>query len=112
MDTELVQRLHDMGIDLADIDDDDILTGAQAARMAGVSRAAITQWRERGYIGPDKKRVRLRNIGTPDRPRYLRIDVAVAERDSRRPGVIRKNAGIATWQMAEHWDRINPEAAA
>ncbi|WTW93640.1 hypothetical protein OG216_09740 [Streptomycetaceae bacterium NBC_01309] len=112
MDADLVQHLEDLGVDLAHIDDGDILTGAQAAEAAGVSRAAITQWRQRGYIGPDKKRVRLRNIGTEDRPRYLRVDVAKAERDTRRPGVVRKRVDIAAYQMNEHWDRINPEESA
>jgi hypothetical protein len=112
VDTELVQRLHDMGVDLADIKEGDILTGAEAARLAGVSRAAITQWRDRGYIGPDKKRVRLRNIGTADRPRYLRTDVAIAERDTRKPGQLRRSSDIAAWQINEHWTAINPSTAA
>jgi hypothetical protein len=112
MNADLIQHLEDLGVDLADISDDDILTGAQAAQAAGVSRAAITQWRRRGYIGPDKKRVRLRNIGTEDRPRYLRVDVARAERDTRRPGVIRRRTDIASYQMNELWDEINPEESA
>lgn len=103
MNTELEERLRELGIDLADIDQDDIVTGAQAARLAGVTPQAIHNWRKRGH---------LRNIGTKEHPRYLRLDVAKAELATRRPGVIRKRPDIASWQMGEHWDRINPEAAA
>lgn len=102
MNHELLQRLDDLGIDPAKVTPDDIVTGAQAARLAGVTPQAIANWRKRGH---------LRNIGTEDRPRFLSIDVALAERATRQPNVIRKRSDIAAWQMNELWERLNPEAA-
>lgn len=103
MNADLVQRLEELGVDLEQLTLDDILTGAEAARAAGVTPQAINNWRKRGH---------LRNIGTADRPRYLRMDVALAERATRRPGQLRKAVDVAAWQIDEHWRRINPEAAA
>lgn len=103
MNAELAQHLEDLGVDLDSLSEDDIVTGAEAARLAGVTPQAINNWRTRGH---------LRNIGTDDRPRYLRVDVAKAELATRRPGVIRKRTDIAAYQMNEHWDRINPEESA
>lgn len=103
MNADLVQRLADLGIDLEDLTPDDIVTGAEAARFAGVTPQAINNWRKRGH---------LRNIGSDDRPRYLRTDVALAEHATRRPGQLRRSPDIAAWQIGEHWNRINPEAAA
>ena len=103
MNVELEERLHELGVDITKLTPEDIVTGAEAARLAGVTPQAINNWRKRGH---------LRNIGTDDRPRYLRMDVALAERATRRPGQLRKAVDVAAWQINEHWQRINPEAAA
>lgn len=108
----LEERLADLGIDISQVRDEDILTTKQAAEKAGVLPSAITNWRERGYQARDGKHVHLPNIGTDDDPRYYLPHVAVAERDTRRPWLLRRNPDIAAFQMNEHWDRINPEAAA
>ena len=110
MNADLVQHLADLGVDLDDLTPDDILTTAQAARLAGVTPQCINNWRKRGY-GPKTARAKLRNIGTEDRPRFLRMDVALAERATRRRGVLREAVDVAAWQIDEHWTRINPDAA-
>lgn len=113
MNTQLAQQLLDIGIDLDDLAEDDILTGAQAAREVGLSRAAITQWRERGYLGPNGEREHLRNIGTPERPRYLRADVARAEHATRERATrgLRNDDLIAGRQILDHRARRAARAA-
>jgi hypothetical protein len=64
---------------------DSLISTTEAANLAGVSVAAISNWRERGYLTVTGERVHL----TPachdgrNRPLYKWIDVAKAERATR-----------------------------
>jgi DNA-binding transcriptional MerR regulator len=55
---------------------DALITGTQAARLAGVSKQLIRRWRLLGHLQPADP--------TPGRPRYRVRDVLAAERDTRR----------------------------
>lgn len=67
------------------------MTTTDAANLAGVSVAAISNWRERGYLGPDpenpgrQKRIHLTPTrhNARGRPLYRWIDVAKAEHATR-----------------------------
>jgi len=86
-------------IDLDTLHEESVLTTKQAAALAGVRPSAITNWRERGYRGPDGTWQHLRNIGTKERPRYLAVDVARAEHATRRPNVLRNSVEIRGFQL-------------
>lgn len=68
-----------------------LITSSEASHLAGVSVAAICNWRERGYLAPDpdhpgkQKRVHLTPAGHDrrNRPLYRWIDVAKAEHATR-----------------------------
>ncbi|MGW1998480.1 hypothetical protein [Embleya sp. NPDC001921] len=85
----------------------EVLTTAQAARHAGVRPSAITNWRERGYIGTDGEREHLRNLnvdaaGKPlGPPKYAVADVARAEYATRRHAIPRANPFIAALQVRD-----------
>ena len=53
---------------------DALLTGTQAARLAGVSKQLVRRWRQLGHLQP--------TAGTP--PRYRVRDILEAERATRR----------------------------
>lgn len=55
---------------------DALITGSQAARLAGVSKQLIYRWRQLGHLQPADP--------TPGRPRYRVRDVLQAERATRR----------------------------
>ena len=57
------------------------LTGAQAARYAQVTRQAVHNWHERGYLTRDGERVYLTQ---GDDGKYRLLDVAKAEHATRR----------------------------
>lgn len=56
-----------------------LLPAKQAARYAGVTPAAILNWRDRGYTMADGTRAYLPCTRTPDGPRFTLLDVAKAE---------------------------------
>ena len=60
------------------IDMDALITGAQAARLAGVTRAAVCIWRNRGRL--EVRRTRGRS------PLYRLGDVLDVERETRQSG--------------------------
>lgn len=68
-----------------------LITTTDAANLAGVSVAAISNWRERGYLAPDpdhpgrQKRVHLTPArhDSRNRPLYRWIDVVKAEHATR-----------------------------
>lgn len=59
---------------------DDLVTTKQAADECGVTVAAISNWKSRGYIQPS-------GLDERHRPMYKRIDVLRAARDTRRRAV-------------------------
>lgn len=82
----------------------EVMTTGEAAKHCGVRPSAITNWRERGYIGTDGQRHYLRNLnvdqdGTPlGPPKYALVDVARAEHATRRTAPPRANLMIAALQ--------------
>lgn len=70
---------------------DSLITTTDAANLAGVSVAAVSNWRERGYLAPDpdrpgeQKRMHLTPAGHDrrNRPLYRWIDVVKAEHATR-----------------------------
>lgn len=60
------------------LDMDALITGAQAARLVGVTRAAVCTWRSTGRLQPQGQRGRS--------PLYRFADVLAVERDTRRSG--------------------------
>lgn len=64
---------------------DSLITSTEAANLAGVTVAAISNWRERGYLTRDGQRVHLAPAEHDQRgrPLYRWIDVAKAERATR-----------------------------
>jgi hypothetical protein len=62
-----------------------LLSTTDAASIAGVSVAAVSNWRERGYLGPEGQRVYLEPAGYDhrNRPLYRWIDIAKAEHATR-----------------------------
>lgn len=62
-----------------------LLSTTDASRLAGVSVAAISNWRERGYLDATGKRVHLEPAATDrrGRPMYRWIDIAKAEHATR-----------------------------
>jgi hypothetical protein len=69
---------------------DSLISTTEAANLAGVTVAAISNWRERGYLTTAGERVHLVPAGfvpaahgKRERPLYRWIDVAKAERATR-----------------------------
>ena len=64
---------------MADLDVNALLTASEAARYAGVTRSAVTKWRERGHlpVATDENGREIRD--GHGRPRYRLLDVAKAE---------------------------------
>lgn len=62
-----------------------LISTTDAANLAGVTVAAISNWRERGSLTPTGERVHLAPAGHDGRkrPLYRWIDVAKAERATR-----------------------------
>jgi hypothetical protein len=62
-----------------------LLSTTDAASIAGVSVAAVSNWRERGYLNCNGERVYLEPAGYDrrNRPMYRWIDIAKAEHATR-----------------------------
>lgn len=62
-----------------------LISTKDAAYMAGVTLAAISNWRERGYVNALGERVHLvpADYDSRGRPLYRWLDVAKAERATR-----------------------------
>ena len=54
----------------------ELLTGPQAAKLCGVTPAAIRKWRQRGLITPD-------GLDKRGRPLYRQLTIAQAEKRTR-----------------------------
>jgi DNA-binding transcriptional MerR regulator len=63
---------------------DALITGTEAARLAGVSKQLVRRWRELGHLQPADP--------TPGRPRFRVGDVLKAERKTRRSPWSRRTA--------------------
>lgn len=82
-----------------------------AAQLAGVGRASIYRWLERGYAALEREEEGV--TLTPDYDRYARFSEAV---DEARAAAMSRNVALVntaaqtTWQAAAWWlERTNPQ---
>ena len=84
---------------MPDLDVNALLSASEAAAYAGVSVAAICNWRDRGHLPVAKDEHGQEIRDKQGRPRYRLLDVAKAENATKRRGE----------QMARGITRRDPE---